>query len=149
MSKKRSVIIMLLAIIVANLAAACNTGTAGGGGQELAMAPMEHMPADVQSAPLAVQQAYQFALANPDVLKKIPCYCGCDNLGHTSNYLCYVAGIEADGSTRYDPHALGCSICVDITQDTMRLLREGRSLPDIKLYVANTYDRFGTSTGSE
>jgi hypothetical protein len=149
MSKKRPIIIIVLAIVVTNLVAACNGGTVGGSSQELAMAPMEHMPAGVKSASLAVQQAYQFAAANPDVLKKIPCYCGCDNLGHTSNYSCYVAGIEADGSTHYDVHALGCSICVDITQDTMRLLKEGRSLPDIKLYVANTYDRFGTSTGSE
>ncbi len=88
---------------------------------------MDQMPAEVQSAPVTVQQAYQFAAANPDVMKNIPCYCGCGNIGHTSNYSCYVSNVDSKGKLTFDNHALGCSICVDITQDVMRLLREGKS----------------------
>jgi len=41
---------------------------------ELHMVPMDQMPPEVQSAPVTVQEAYQFAAANPDVMKNIPCY---------------------------------------------------------------------------
>ena len=44
-----------------------------------------------------------------------------------------------------DSHALGCSICVDITLDAMRLLRDGRTVPEIKAYVDATYARYGPS----
>jgi hypothetical protein len=45
----------------------------------------------------------------------------------------------------YDTHALGCSICLDITQDTMRLLAQGQSVSEIKAYVDQTYAQFGPS----
>ena len=99
----------------------------------------------MQQAPRTVREAYQFAVANPEVLKQLPCYCGCGGMGHTSNYACYVAGEEADGSLKFDGHALGCSICVDITQDAMRMLEDGQSVPEIRAYVDQTYSRFGPS----
>jgi hypothetical protein len=34
---------------------------------------------------------------------------------------------------------------VDITQDAMRLTKEGKSPQDIKVYVDRTYSRFGPS----
>jgi hypothetical protein len=66
-------------------------------------------------------------------------------MGHTSNYSCYVAGVDAAGKVEYDTHALGCSICVDITQDTMRLLKQGKTIPEITAYVDQTYAQYGPS----
>jgi hypothetical protein len=109
------------------------------------MAPMSMMPDEVKSAATVTQEAYQFAVANPDVMQHIPCYCGCGNMGHTSNYMCYVKSVEADGKVNFDSHALGCSICVDITQDAMRLLKQGKNVTEIKAYVDKTYSRFGPS----
>jgi hypothetical protein len=121
----------------------------GGGGSsdatEIKMAALQDMPADVQKAPVSVQQAYRYAVANPDVMQSIPCYCGCGAMGHTSNYSCYVAGENQDGSVQFDEHALGCSICVDITQDAMRLQKEGKSIPDIRQYIDDTYAQYGPS----
>lgn len=107
------------------------------------MASLDSMPASVQAAPAAVQQAYQYAVANPDVLEHLPCYCGCGAMGHTSNSMCYVSGEDAQGQPIYDEHALGCSICVDITQDAMRLTREGKPLDEIKSYIDLTYAQYG------
>ncbi len=109
------------------------------------MASLATMPTKVQSAPITVQQAYQFAVANPEILKQIPCYCGCGGMDHTSNYSCYVTQENADGSPRFDDHALGCSICVDITQDTIRLLNQDKSVPEILAFVDQTYASFGPS----
>ncbi len=121
---------------------ACSTAVLPG---ELKMAAMSGMPAEVQSAPVSVQQAYQFAAANPQIMKHIPCYCGCGSMGHTSNYSCYISGLDGTGANVFDQHALGCSICVDITQDAMRLLKDGKTVPEIKAYVDGTYSKYGTS----
>ena len=141
MSLKNYKTIFLLAIISLSALPACSARTEG----DLRMMPMDQMPAEVQSSPVVVQQAYQFAAANPDVMKQIPCYCGCGEVGHTSNYSCYISGVDDKGSIAFDNHALGCSICVDITQDVMRLLKEGKTVLEIKAYVDATYSKYGTS----
>jgi hypothetical protein len=106
---------------------------------------MDGMPGEVKSAPTIVQQAYQFAAANPEVMKQIPCYCGCGAMGHTSNYSCYIDDVDANGGITYDSHALGCSICVDITQDVMRLLKQGNPVTEIKTNIDQTYSQYGPS----
>jgi hypothetical protein len=112
---------------------------------ELHMMSMDHMPAQVQSAPVTVQEAYQFSAANPDVMENIPCYCGCGNIGHTSNYACYISQVDDKGNIAFDNHALGCSICVDITQDVMRILREGKGSQEARAYIDATYSKYGPS----
>jgi len=119
--------------------------SAKGGSTDLSMMSLDQMPPEVQSAPSTVQQAYQFAAANPEVMQNIPCYCGCGDIGHTSNYDCYVTGVDEKGGVTFDSHALGCSICVDITQDTMRLTREGKSVADIRASIDATYSKYGPS----
>ena len=109
------------------------------------MMPLDKMPAEVQSSPVAVQEAYQFASINPDVMKDIPCYCGCGNVGHTSNYSCYVSSVDGKGKISFDNHALGCSICVDITKDVMRMLQEGKMPAEARAYVDATYAKYGSS----
>lgn len=149
--KNRAVPLLLIALLVvsAGLAGCSSEGKAGAIDHSFAMAPLAGMPAEVHQAPVAVQQAYQFAVANPEVLKQIPCYCGCGAMDHTSNYACYVAGVSEDGVVEYDNHALGCSICVDISQDVMRLLDQGKAVPEIYTYIDNNYARFGPPTPLE
>ena len=137
-------LLVILMIFSASLSA-CSSAGGAENEHDLAMRPLDELPAEVKNAPVVVQQAYQFAAANPDIMTHIPCYCGCGEMGHTSNYACYVSGVGAGGEIQYDPHALGCSICVDITQDTMRLLQQGKTVPEIKAYVDQTYAKYGPS----
>ena len=109
------------------------------------LAPISSLPPEVQKAPKAVQEAYRFAVANPEILKEIPCYCGCGAVGHTSNYACYIKDVDETGKLIYDAHALGCSICVDITRDVMRMTAEGKSLQEIRQVVDRTYSQYGPS----
>lgn len=135
---------LLLALIALLFLSACSSG----GEAETKLAPLHEMPVEVQNASVAVQQAYRFAVANPDVTQAIPCYCGCGAMGHTSNHSCYVQG-EKDGRLVFDPHALGCSICVDITLDAMRMQSEGKSLAEIRTAIDQTYSRYGPSNMSD
>jgi hypothetical protein len=134
-----------LALVITLISAGCTSTSGQQTADALHLAPMSDMPAEVQAAPVSVQEAYRFAAANPEVLTHIPCYCGCGAMGHTSNYACYVSGKNDDGSLAFDAHALGCSICVDITQDSMRLLKEGKSTAEIRAYVDQTYSQYGPS----
>jgi hypothetical protein len=133
---------LLIAVLALGGLPACS---AGAGEAQLEMTPMKSMPSQVQSAPATVQQAYQFASANPDLMKNIPCYCGCGNIGHTSNYSCYVSDVDTIGNISFDNHALGCSLCVDITQDVMRSVRQGRSQGDIRASIDAIYSKYGPS----
>ena len=109
------------------------------------MLPLDKMPAEVQSAPVSVQEAYQFASVNPDLMKNIPCFCGSGDIGHTSNYECYVSNVDNKDNITFDNHALGCSICVDITQDVMRMLQEGKSPQEVRTYIDEAYSKYGPS----
>lgn len=135
----------LLLFVVLSIFVTTSSACSSSKEADLHMMPMDQMPAEVQNAPVVVQQAYQFNTANPDIMKDIPCYCGCGNIGHESNYACYVASDDGNGNITFDNHALGCSICVDITQDVMRLLREGKSPQEARVYVDATYSKYGPS----
>ncbi|MFN8526061.1 MAG: PCYCGC motif-containing (lipo)protein [Chloroflexota bacterium] len=47
----------------------------------------------------AAREAYAFAIERPDVLKHMPCYCGCEAAGHTSNHSCFVEELAGGGFT--------------------------------------------------
>jgi len=141
MFKPKVSLVILVSMLLLAALPACSSTQAGA---DLKMAPMAGMPDEVKSAPATVQQAYQFAVANPDVMKQIPCYCGCGDIGHTSNYSCYVSGVDSKGAITFDNHALGCSLCVDITQDAMRMTRAGKSPGEIRASIDTTYSKYGT-----
>jgi len=137
---KKLLLIVILVIVLPAAASACSTSEKPTAYQ---LAPLSEMHPLVQSAPNVVQESYQFAHAHPEMLKHVPCYCGCGGMGHTSNYACYVN--ESGGEKTFDNHALGCSICVDITQDVMRLMNNGESLSYIQEFVDQKYSAFGPS----
>lgn len=143
MHKTGLITLTILATILIGSTSACS-GQASSD-NHLEMLSLDKMPAEVQAAPVSVQQAYQFAAANPDLMKQIPCYCGCGDIGHASNYACYVSGVNDKGAITFDNHAMGCSICVDITQDVMRMLKNGKSPGDIRASIDATYAKYGPS----
>jgi hypothetical protein len=59
-----------------------------------------------QQAP-EVQEMYRYALANREVLQYMPCYCGCVEVGHRSNYDCYVRDVLPDGRVQLDTMSFG------------------------------------------
>ena len=135
---------LMIGLTMLTLLPACSTQS-NTSEVHLNMASMDLMPAEVHAAPVTVQEAYQFNVANPEVMKNIPCYCGCGNVGHTSNYDCYVSSIDDAGNISFDNHALGCSICVDITQDVMRMLKDGKSPQEARTSIDATYSKYGPS----
>jgi len=54
-----------------------------------------------------VQAMYRYAVANREVLQWMPCFCGCVDGGHTSNYDCYVRSALPDGRVQLDTMSFG------------------------------------------
>jgi hypothetical protein len=51
---------------------------------------------------------YQFAAEHPEVLKYVPCYCGCESTGHPHNESCFVKRRDAKGNVlEWDTHGYG------------------------------------------
>jgi hypothetical protein len=51
---------------------------------------------------------YQFAAEHPEILKYVPCYCGCESTGHPHNESCFVKRRDAQGNVlEWDTHGYG------------------------------------------
>lgn len=138
--------ILLVLVLAALLAGCAGQSTTAITAAPYSLAPAGALPDFLADAAPRVRDAYRFAVANPHALETVPCYCGCGNMGHTSNLSCYIQTIDEAGSITFDNHADGCGICVDITQDVMRLMNDGRSPKAIREYIDSTYSPFGPST---
>lgn len=64
-------------------------------------------PAAYRAAPEPTREAYRYAVAEPEVLRWFPCFCGCVAEGHGSNVDCFVRTRLADGRVILDPHGFG------------------------------------------
>ena len=80
-------------------------GDAGSTGPEIQLAPISQLPEKVRRAPPVVQEGYRFAIANPEVLAKLPCYCGCGSMGHKSDLDCFIQEFKPDGTIVFGYHA--------------------------------------------
>src|SRR6476661_5195176 len=52
-----------------------------------------------------VRATYDFAAQHPEILKYVPCYCGCGSQGHKANESCFVARRDTKGNVlEWDTH---------------------------------------------
>jgi hypothetical protein len=53
-----------------------------------------------------VKRLYEFQVVNGDLMRYMPCFCGCGRTdGHKRNRDCYVREVKPDGSVVFDPMA--------------------------------------------
>jgi len=139
----RKWMILLLALLAISSSIGYGVWHRSSRNAELALAsgPLAHLPDYVQKANLEVQAAYQFAIDNPEILKQIPCYCGCaKTLGHKHNLACYITAYKPDGSVaQFTDHAVYCTVCLDITQVVMTMVKDGKAIQEIQLTINKRY----------
>jgi hypothetical protein len=64
--------------------------------------PYEPTPA---RPPDVVRAAYVFAAEHPEITGYVPCYCGCERMGHHGNDDCFVKSRNEQGDvTEWEPH---------------------------------------------
>ncbi len=62
-------------------------------------------PNFVTQAGPEVRGLYEFQLTHGELMRYMPCFCGCGSDGHRSNRDCYVKTVNADGTAVLDPMA--------------------------------------------
>jgi hypothetical protein len=99
--------------------------------------------------PMAViHQVYEFAARHPEVLQYVPCYCGCERVGHNGNHDCFIRSRAANGQvSAWDTHGVGCTICIDVARDAMTMSNAGATPVAIRAAIDKKYgSRFPSST---
>ncbi|MCL5027032.1 MAG: PCYCGC domain-containing protein [Chloroflexi bacterium] len=100
-----------------------------------------NFPAFVYSSSSSLE-GYRIAVRMPEVLEKMPCYCGCGKTNnHHSLKECF---IKPDGS--YDDHASGCDVCVKEAVDVDNWHRQGKSLAEVRRLLDAKYRDYGQPT---
>ncbi|MBI4336296.1 MAG: hypothetical protein HY683_00505 [Chloroflexi bacterium] len=107
-------------------------------------------PSYVLAASRDVQEAYAYAVEAPQVLRYIPCFCGCgQHSGHTAIHDCFVQQQHATGGpVAFDEHGVGCQMCVDIAREAKLRIQRGETLQQIRQYVVARYSQVGPSTNT-
>jgi hypothetical protein len=52
-----------------------------------------------------VQSLYEYQILHGELMRYMPCFCGCGSDGHQNNRDCYVKSVNADGSVVFDSMA--------------------------------------------
>lgn len=87
-----------------------------------------------------MQLIYQAAAKANDVLKWMPCYCGCgDSAGHKSNFNCFVDEIKENGEVVWDDHGTRCAACLETAVTSIKMVQEGKSLTEIREAIDEAY----------
>lgn len=89
--------------------------------------------------PVDLRGPYAYAATHPQVLERIPCYCGCVDEGHRSNLSCFVSRFQSDGTPVWTNHSFNCEMCVHIAREVMLMSSRGMSLSDIRGEIDRQY----------
>jgi hypothetical protein len=87
-----------------------------------------------------VDAAFQFAAEHPEVLSYIPCFCGCQHMGHRGNEDCFVKSRAANGDvTEWEPHGVECQVCIDVATRARQMTASGASVDQIRTAVEKEF----------
>lgn len=89
--------------------------------------------------PVDLRGPYAYAATHPEVLERIPCYCGCVDEGHRSIRSCFVSSFRSDGAPVWTNHSFNCEMCVHIAREVMLMSSRGMSLSDIRGEIDKQY----------
>ena len=71
----------------------------------VSMPPIPTLPYSPGRPVDQTRAVYKFAAEHPEVLKYVPCYCGCESSGHPHNESCFVKRRDVKGNvTEWDTH---------------------------------------------
>jgi hypothetical protein len=111
--------------------------------------PPLHLPAIdprlLPRPPEVIRTVYRFAAEHPEVLRYIPCFCGCNEMGHRSSEDCFVKNRSKTGAvTEWNEHGIACAMCIAVAERAKTMCDAGGSLSDVR---ADIEKRYGHVTG--
>ena len=96
-----------------------------------------------------IRTAYEFAARHPEVMKYVPCFCGCERSGHKDNHDCFVSARDSNQKVvAWEPHGLVCEICLNVAQQAWQMHNSGASLTAIRASIEQKYATIATERGN-
>ena len=92
-------------------------------------------PAFVSGNGPDTEAAYRYALEHGHVIQWLPCYCGCVAMDHRSNLDCFLKPHDVAGPIAFEEHASFCDICVKTALLARDMLRDGKSMIEVRAAV--------------
>ncbi len=91
-----------------------------------------------------MQILYKEVTNHTELLKHIPCYCGCgDSVGHDHNYHCFIYDNNENGAVVWDDHATRCQVCLDIAAESIAEFQSGQSIDEVRQLIEEKYEGQG------
>ena len=113
--------------------------TAANGDIREETASVDTLPSFLDDKDDNMRLIYSSAAKNPDLLKFIPCYCGCgDSAGHKSNLNCFVYKTQGN-KVVWDDHGTRCELCLKIAAESIVKYNNGESIKQIRSYIDEQY----------
>lgn len=105
-------------------------------------------PDYVTNASPEVKSLYEFQVTHGELMRYMPCFCGCgNNVGHRSNRDCFIQDVRDDGSVEFDPMAPNCGVCLGVADQARQMLEDGASPREIRAAIDAEYaDSIDAST---
>jgi hypothetical protein len=141
-------ILLGIAALALTATTAVVTGSAGGRSTTADQTKTAAKPARKTTPPLpnvgfapvrpmdVVRATYDFAAQHPEILKYVPCYCGCGSQGHMANEACFIARRDPRGNVlEWDTHGFGCTICIDVAREAMQMYSSGADVRSIRAAI--------------
>lgn len=102
-------------------------------GEVLPALPRERQPVTLDPVLFSgdVAEAYRIAKQRPELLERMPCYCGCYwKQGHQNSLDCFASR-----------HSENCPMCVAIAREAARLEDQGYAADDIKTIIDRRFSK--------
>lgn len=108
--------------------------------------PQENLPSlqfpayPMARPPEVVKAAYKFAAEHPEVMSYVPCFCGCERMGHRGNEDCFVKARDVNGDVvQWEDHGMECAVCLDVATRSLQMYTSGASVTDIRAAIEKEY----------
>lgn len=114
--------------------------------------PQENLPPlqfpgyPMARSPEVVKAAYKFAAEHPEVMSYVPCFCGCERMGHRGNEDCFVKARDVNGDVvQWEDHGMECAVCLDVATRSLQLYTSGASVTDIRAAIEKEFTPLSTN----
>jgi hypothetical protein len=109
--------------------------------------PILHFPGyPTARPPEVVKAAYKFAAEHPEILSYVPCFCGCEHMGHRGNEDCFVKARDVNGDVvQWEEHGMECAVCLDVATRSLQMYTSGASVTDIRAAIEKEFAGLSTN----
>lgn len=104
-------------------------------------ASVHELPSFLDEKQEQIITIYQHAAQHEQLLRSIPCYCGCnESANHRDNFECFVNEIKESGEVVWDDHGTKCNVCLEIAANSIVQYKEGKSIKEIRTEIDKRYE---------